>query len=205
MNFLAHLALAGPSDISRIGNLLGDFEKGTPASLRERLPEEIVAGILMHRQIDAYTDSHPLFKEARNLLAPSRRRFAGIVVDIFFDHFLTIHWNRYHPGTLSAFIAEVYAAFDAHPHLLGKQLGPLIPRIREENWLASYRTEAGLALTLQRVSSRSPRLSPLVDSMTDFSENREEFEECFLAFYPQIRAKSASLLGLKLKETPHYP
>lgn len=205
MNFLAHLALAGPSDTSRIGNLLGDFEKGTPAALRERLPQEVVEGILMHRQLDAFTDSHPVFKKARDLLHPSRRRYAGIVVDIFFDHFLTRHWSAYHPGTPGEFIASVYETLDAQPRLLGEQLAPLVPRIKRENWLAAYGNEDGLELTLARVASRSTRLAPLKESMTDFRRNRTEFDDCFLAFYPEIRKKAAALLGIEMLQTPSFP
>lgn len=205
MNFLAHLALAGPSDVSRIGNLLGDFEKGTPDTLRARLPEDIVAGIIMHRRIDAFTDAHRHFREARKLLSPSRRRFAGIVVDIFFDHFLTLHWSRYHPDSVSTFIQNIYATLDNNVHLLGTEFAPLLPRIKSENWLAAYGNEAGLELTLNRVASRSSRLAPLSESILDFHQNREAFEQAFLAFYPLVRQKAGVLLGLKSLQTPSFP
>ena len=95
MNYLAHLLLADDTDASRIGNLLGDFATGTIESLAERYPPEILRGIKMHRAVDRFTDSHEVFKHARNLLAPGRRRFAGIIIDIIFDHYLCKLCSRY--------------------------------------------------------------------------------------------------------------
>ena len=205
MNFLAHLALAGPSDASRIGNILGDFEKGTEEALLERLPKEIVAGILMHRQIDLFTDRHPVFRQARLLLAPERRRFAGIIIDIYFDHFLSQHWSRYHPGTVTDFIQAVYQGFDRHPDWLGKEFGPLVPRLKRENWLASYASVEGLAQTLDRVANYSPRFAPVADAMPDLLEHRAPFEEHFLSFYPEARQHATSLLGKNSLSTPAFP
>ncbi|WP_411845828.1 ACP phosphodiesterase [Roseibacillus persicicus] len=205
MNFLAHLALAGPDDASRIGNILGDFEKGTPDSIRARLPAPIVDGIMMHRRIDRFTDDHPAFLQTKLLLAPERRRFAGIIVDIFFDHFLNEHWERFHPGTVTDFIEEIYQLFGRRPEWLGRQFGPLVPLLRAENWLASYGSLEGLNLTLGRVASRSHRFDPIRNGVLDLAEQREEFEKHFLSFYPEVRRYAARLLGKKTLQTPAFP
>lgn len=205
MNFLAHLALAGPDDASRIGNILGDFEKGTPDSLRERLPSAVVTGIMMHRHLDRYTDSHPLFLTSKNLLKPERRRFAGIAIDIFFDHFLSKHWSNFHPGTTTHFIAEVYQLFERHPEWLGSHFGPLVPRIKSENWLGTYQTITGVEFTLQRIATRSHKFEPLIHSVEDLTSNYLEFENLFLQFYPQIREYAAKLLGKKIENKSAFP
>ena len=205
MNFLAHLALAGPDDSSRIGNILGDFEKGTPESISQRLPQAVVDGIIMHRRIDRFTDDHVIFHEAKNLLAPERRRFAGIIVDIFFDHFLSNHWQTYHPGTVSEFIEQVHQLFDRHPTWLGSHFGPLVPRLRTENWLASYASLEGQAATLHRIADRSPKLAPLRDGVDDLSHNYQQFEKSFLSFYPEAREYAAHLLKKNSLETPSFP
>lgn len=205
MNFLAHLALAGSNDASRIGNILGDFEKGTPSSIRQRLPDEVVAGIVMHRQIDRFTDDHPVFQQSKLLLAPHRRRFAGIIVDIFFDYFLNRHWNRYHPGNVPDFIEEIYQLFERRPEWLGQQFGPIVPLLRSENWLASYNTFEGLDLTLNRIATRSPKLIPIRDGVHDLREHQQKFEELFLTIYPDVRLKAAELLGSKFLKTPSFP
>lgn len=205
MNFLAHLALAGTDDASRIGNILGDFEKGTPDSIRQRLPDPIVAGIVMHRHIDRFTDDHQIFRESRILLAPERRRFAGIIVDIFFDHFLTTHWQRFHPGTVPEFIEEMHQLFERRPEWLGSHFGPLVPRLRSENWLASYGSLSGLEKTLNRVANRSPKLTPLREGVLDLREHHQLFEKQFLTFYPEVRQQAAQLLGKKTVLTPAFP
>ncbi|MGJ8725655.1 MAG: ACP phosphodiesterase [Roseibacillus sp.] len=205
MNFLAHLALAGPDDASRIGNILGDFEKGTPESLRERLPAPIVDGIMMHRRIDRFTDDHPVFRDTKKLLAPERLRFAGILIDIFYDHFLNKHWNDYHPGTVADFIEENYRLFDRRPDWLGTKFGPLVPLLKAENWLASYGTFEGLEKTLSRVASRSSRLSPICNGVDDLRTHYKLFEDHFGAFYPAVRQHATSLLGQKTLLTPSFP
>ncbi|MDP0489597.1 MAG: ACP phosphodiesterase [Verrucomicrobiota bacterium JB023] len=208
MNFLAHLALAGPEDASRIGNLLGDFEKGTAAHLALRFPPEVVKGIIMHRHLDAFTDSHPAFVAARQLLKPERRRFGGILVDIFFDHFLALHWAKFHPGTVPAFIEEIHEVFDRHPNWLGDHLGPLMPRFKGENWLASYATPEGLEKTLERVSYRSPRLAPLAFAVPDLLASFDEFRRLFMEFYPDARCRARQLLeedGMNSPTGPGFP
>ena len=90
MNYLAHLYLAGESDDSRLGNILGDFVKGNAAG---RYPPAILRGIMMHRKVDRFADHHPQSRSARQLISPARRRFAGVIVDICYDHFLSVHWK----------------------------------------------------------------------------------------------------------------
>ncbi len=205
MNFLAHLALAGPEDASRIGNILGDFEKGTPEALKQRLPEPVVGGIIMHRKIDRFTDTHPTFKKARELLAPEHRRFAGIVIDIFFDHFLHHHWQNYYPADSDSFIVEVYQLFERRRQWLGPHFGPLVPRIQQEDWLTSYASMSGLQLTLERVASRSSRLEPILDTLNDLQKNYNAFEQHFLSFYPDARAEATRLLLQKNTLTNAFP
>ncbi len=205
MNFLAHLALAGPQDASRIGNILGDFEKGTPESIRQRLPSAVVDGIIMHRHIDRFTDDHTAFHASKALLAPHRRRFAGIIVDIFFDHFLSKHWQQFHPKTVPEFIAEIYQLFEQHPNWLGSNFGPLVPRLQSENWLLAYGTTEGLAATLSRISQRSPKLSPLKEGIEDLQLHYQGFEQNFQSFYPEVRQYATHLLGKNSLQTPAFP
>lgn len=196
MNFLAHLYLAAPTDASRIGNLLGDFARGTPESLRDRFPPEVLDGIVMHRKLDRFTDGHPAFHEARDLLAPERRRFAGIVVDVIFDHFLSIHWTEFSDQPLPDFLQEIYDAFDRHPDWLGEELGPLVPRIKQENWLMSYATLDGIALTFGRIASRSPRLAPIAGTRDDLVAHYQSFDRAFHEFFPDVRAYAKELLNI---------
>lgn len=193
MNFLAHLYLAGSSDASRIGNLLGDFVKGTPESLVAHYPPEVIAGIVMHRHLDRFTDQNEHFLTARDLLVPERRRFAGIVVDIFFDHFLTIHWDQFAETPLTEFVAEMYATLERHPDWLSPEFATILPRMHEENWLSSYGTTEGIALTLERVSRRSPRIAPIKECSKELDQHYEAFESAFHLFFPAARIFAATL------------
>ena len=195
MNFLAHLLLAAPTDASRIGNLLGDFARGRPESLLDKFPPEVVAGIVMHRKLDRFTDEHPAFHDARALLSPERRRFAGIIVDVVFDHFLAKHWNQFSDQPLRDFIQEVYNGFDRHPDWLGEELGPLVPRIKQENWLMSYATIDGLGITFQRISIRFTRTGPILGAEQDLDAHYQSFDRAFQKFFPDVQAYAAELLA----------
>lgn len=186
MNFLAHFHLARPTDASRTGAFLGDFVRGNQASLRERFSPDLVEGIMLHRRIDQFTDLHPLFRQARLLLAPERQRFAGIIVDLFFDHFLTVHWSQFSDEDLDRFIARIHLTLRRRQEWLPAEVRPLAIRLVEDDWLRGNATIPGLALSLRRVSSRRPFLSPLQGAEKDLAKDFREFEQIFLEFYPKV-------------------
>lgn len=193
MNFLAHLALAAPTDASRIGNLLGDFAKGTLENLSEIYPKEVINGIITHRAIDSFTDEHPTFSAARALLDPQRQRFAGIIVDIAYDHFLALHWSTFHEGTVEDFAQECYSALARHPEWQAGRLKYALPYMREENWLVGYKTLEGIERTFKRVSTRGKYTAPIYHAMEDLHAHYHELEALFHRFYPELQAYTASL------------
>ncbi|MGJ8677966.1 MAG: ACP phosphodiesterase [Akkermansiaceae bacterium] len=186
MNYLAHLLLADDSDASRIGNLLGDFTRGPLENLREVYPAELVRGIKMHRAVDRFTDDHPTFKRGRSLLHRDRIRFAGIIIDIFYDHLLCVHWDKFSSIPLKDFTRQVYEALERNPDWHAGRLAKLFPRIKTENWLMIYQTLDGLDYTLKRVSMRSERISEVAHSMEDLKNNYAAFEELFHEFMPEL-------------------
>ncbi|MGB0774889.1 MAG: ACP phosphodiesterase [Akkermansiaceae bacterium] len=186
MNYLAHLLLADDTDASRIGNLLGDFVRGSISQLAETYPTEVVRGIKMHRAVDRFTDSHALFKDAKLLLAPERRRFAGVIVDILFDYYLCQHWKTYCRQPLAEFCQEVYRALDKHPEWRAGRLAKAFPTMKMQDWLTNYSHKEGIALTLRRVSQRTPRVAPIAQSVEDFHQHHDEFEQIFLAYMPEL-------------------
>lgn len=193
MNYLAHLALAAPTDASLVGNLLGDFAKGTSAHLHSQFPPNLVEGLLMHRAIDRFTDAHPEFSKAKSLFAPERRRFAGIAIDIIYDHFLSKHWSSFYTSDLSLFIDSVYQTLDRNPQWWIGQFKQAYPYMRHQDWLRCYQTIAGIELTLKRVASRSHSLSPLANCSDDFIKHYDQLERNFLAFYPSLIHYAGSL------------
>ena len=186
MNFLAHFHLAHPTDASRVGGILGDFARGTPENLRTRFPKEVVDGIMLHRVIDRFTDSHSVFLESKKFLHPNRRRFAGIVIDIFFDHFLAQLWSDYSQTPLPEFIEEIHSLLERRQEWLTPELVEVIPRMKNENWLGNYGTISGLALTFQRVSQRRPFLAPLAGAEEDLTDHYQSFGRAFREFYPEV-------------------
>ncbi|MEO1834962.1 MAG: ACP phosphodiesterase [Akkermansiaceae bacterium] len=195
MNYLAHLYLAGATAASRIGNLLGDFVKGTTESLTDHYPPEVIDGIMMHRHLDRFTDQHEPFLQAREFLAKERRRVAGVVIDVFSDHFLTIHWNQYFDHPLPAFIEEIYDTLESHRDWLSPDLARVLPLMRSENWLRRYGTLEGQALTFERISERSPRLAPIRRSTDDLVAHYQSLDHSFRQFFAAARAQAKLLLA----------
>ncbi|WP_018968996.1 ACP phosphodiesterase [Rubritalea marina] len=194
MNYLAHIALAHPSPASQMGNFLGDFAKGTREALRAEWPDELVDGLMMHRAIDSFTDSHPSFIASKQLIDPSRRRLGGIAIDIFYDHFLSQHWSRFHHEPRQSFIGEFYQTLEAHPQWWVGGFGNVYQMLRDEDWLSCYLQKDGIQLTLNRISRRNRSwISPVANCYDDFLRHYAQFEEHFLALYPDLQQHAATL------------
>ncbi|MEM0898260.1 MAG: acyl carrier protein phosphodiesterase, partial [Verrucomicrobiota bacterium] len=114
------------------------------------------------------------------------RRFAGIVVDVYYDHLLSIHWQRYMDTSREVFIDSCHAALLGSPALPDPQWRPFLERLVEENWLGSYASLKGIGITLDRISQRSPRVAPIAGSVVELEKNFASYEEDFLAFYPEV-------------------
>ena len=168
-----------------MGNLLGDFVTGNPWD--DRFEPVIWKGIMEHRHIDVFTDGHPAWKKSRDLLDHDLRRFAGIVIDIFYDHFLTLHWEKYSPEQpLADFIAETYADLQKAKHHAPQDAYRVMREMMREDWLGNYGTIEGIRETIEGVSRRSPRLKPMRDSVKTMEENFSEMEAHFLEFFPHM-------------------
>lgn len=183
MNWLAHLFLSAPTPAFRIGNLLPDLVSITALV---GLPPEYQRGIRQHRQIDAFTDSHPVFKRSVQRLGPHFRRLGGILMDVFYDHFLSCTWSRYSSTPLPDFTAEVYASFDTHWCEIPLDAHAPLQGMREENWLCAYGDLPNLELTLQRISCRFRRPVDLTASLPAFQEHYSDLHQDFEDFFPDL-------------------
>ena len=187
MNFLAHAYLAGDDPALRLGGMLGDFVKGP---LPCGLPPDVARGVELHRRIDSYTDAHPVFRQSRARVSPARRRYAGIMIDMFYDHFLAVHWARFHPQPLEAFTAGVYALLESHGDLLPPRLAHILPRMRADDWLGSYREIESIHTALNRMAGRLTRPEGLIGSALELEARYGEFEQDFHAFLPEAQGFS---------------
>ncbi len=177
MNFLAHFYLADTTAASRAGNFLGDFISGTPDSMRATLPDELVDGIIMHRAIDAYTDTHPCFREGKLLLPTKRRRFSGIILDMFTDHFLARDWAHYSPTlSLSDFRQEIYTDLQAYWEYFPEQARNVATWMCEDDWFSRYLTPSGLERSLTGLSKRRKGFHPIAHSSENLVQHYPLFE-----------------------------
>ena len=186
MNYLAHVFLARGSADMTIGALLGDFVKGAAA---EAYSGGIRSGIALHRRIDRYTDGHPIVRASHRRVGVSRRRFAGIVVDVFFDHFLVRHWGRFSDTPLTEFTRWVYAALASHRAEFPDRLRRVLPRMIAEDWLGSYGRLDAVDAALKGIARRLKRYErarALERGVVDLEEHYARFENDFLAFFPDL-------------------
>jgi acyl carrier protein phosphodiesterase len=190
MNHLAHLLLAENSPEIKLGNFLGDFVTGQDL---QQFSEAIQWGIRCHQKIDAFTDSHPIFQTSKRRIAPERRRFAGIMVDIFYDHFLANNWENYIPESLVHFSQNFYQLLQQYQSVLPLALQRALPFLIKEDWFNTYRTIEGIELTLWRVSRRLTRENPLARGILDLRTQYPAFEQDFLQFWPEIFAYAQTL------------
>lgn len=188
MNFLAHAYLAGESPADRLGGLIGDFVKGP---LPAGLPADIAAGVRLHRQIDVFADAHPAFRRSRERVSSPRRRVAGVMVDMFYDHFLARHWARFDALPLEQFSAAMYALMAEHGAILPPRLVQILPRMRDADWLTSYRCAATIELALDRMALRLRRANPLTGGGAELRADYAGFEADFFEFIAAAEAFAA--------------
>lgn len=185
MNHFAHLYLAQPTLESRIGNLLGDFARGVDA---QTLPIPVQHGLANHRAVDAFTDRHPLVRQAKALFSPRRRRFAGVALDVLFDHYLIRHWTQFAQEDRASFTQSVYRDLRCGRDLMPPPMQQVTASIVEHDWFGSYASLDGIGYALDRVALRirfPNRFDGIVDEIRVLDD---ELESLFLAFFPELLA-----------------
>lgn len=184
MNFLAHFHLAWPDEGLVAGGLEGDYYKGP---LRGDLPPAIERGVKLHRAIDAYTDSHPLIAQLRRDLPQSLRRYAGILIDLSFDHYLSLHWSRFSDISLTEFNNSVYRTLATHEGALSAGSRHMLARLVEYDILGLYLEWETVPATAVRIGERFKRHNPFNDVDRELTPARDLLEQAFLGFYPELR------------------
>lgn len=187
MNYLAHMYLAGDSEESVVGNMLGDFVKGRIGS---EFPPGIAEGIRTHRKIDAYTDSHERVLRCKRLVSPERRRFSGIITDLAFDHLLAVNWDDYSEAPLDEFIQRTYSVLSRNTGLMPERLRQALGFMIDEDWLGSYKELDGIGLALDRIAIRferkTGRKNSLPGAAEEIARNYGALEDNFRVFFPEL-------------------
>jgi acyl carrier protein phosphodiesterase len=187
MNYLAHLYLAEDSPHAVIGNLLGDFVKG---SITPAYSQEVRKGIELHRKVDRFTDAHAVVRASIKLISPARRRFAGVIVDIFYDHLLAKNWQMYSAMPLADFSQNIYQVLKENHELLPERLQNMLPYIIGEDWLTSYREVQAIDRALNRIANRLMRRfgrdNSLLNAVEELDANYQQLESDFHSFFPDL-------------------
>jgi acyl carrier protein phosphodiesterase len=189
MNWLAHIQLSGDSAATRIGNLIPDLVR---ASEIDGIHQQFVPGIQLHRIIDSYTDSHPVFRQSSSRINGALRRYASILIDLFYDHFLACEWCSYSLVPLEEVVGDFHESIDSFRSELPTCVYERLVQIRDERYLLSYSTEAGITAALSRVSSRLRRPVDLAIGVEQLKTHYELFAADFRDFYPQLIAHTNS-------------
>jgi acyl carrier protein phosphodiesterase len=186
MNYLAHIFLAGPQQEAQLGAILGDFIKGSPEA---RFSTVIAAEIAMHRAIDVYTDSHEVVRGAKLAFAVERGRYAGILLDVFYDHLLSVRWPVYSALPRDQFIRDFYDGLTAQRHLCPPNFQYIADRMIAQDWLGGYRQFAGVKHAVDRISVRLTNNGDrLRECWTDLERNYDVLAASFDRFFPQLLA-----------------
>jgi len=188
MNFLAHLYLSGDNPKIKIGNFIGDFVKGK--NLTERFDTAVAKGIALHREIDWFTDTHSVVKQSKDRLRPKYRHYAGVIVDIFYDHFLAKNWDHYSKQLLPDFAEACYATILEHESMLPEEVKYMMPYMIKGNWLVNYSKLEGIQRALSGMARRTRFESKMEDSVADLQDNYGDFKIEFEAFFPDLVANS---------------
>ncbi len=186
MNWLAHLVLSEPSSAFRIGNLLPDI---LPWSEWAALPAKYQRGMECHRVIDAFTDSHPIFRRSVRRVDGPFRRYAGILIDVFYDHFLARMWSHYAAVPLEEFAAEFYASLPAHRNDLPATAYTRLLQMKAGDWLCSYRELHGVRRALEGIGTRFRKPLELGEATAELEMRYHALSDDFVEFFPALRSR----------------
>ena len=164
---------------------------------------DIQAGIRAHQKIDVYTDGHPVCCIARRRLQPPYRRFAGVLLDVYFDHFLARGWSRHGDGTaLAEFAEKRYEILRRYRDLPSKRFRLVVDAMTRDNWLVGYSSLGGVETALRGISRRFRRENPVASGARVLLENYAPLQSDFEEFFPQLKEYALTLSRLASGNPP---
>lgn len=185
MNILAHAFLGGVDDDLRLGGMMGDFVRGTPDP---SLPEGVRRGIVLHRAVDSFTDRHPAVVQARGLFQAPFRRYAGILLDMWFDHCLARDFATWSDIPLVEYSDGVRQLLARRHALIPERMRGFIQYMEREGLPATYADRGTLGRAFIGMSHRLSRENPLAEAMPVLQDLEDELWRCFRAFFPELLA-----------------
>lgn len=187
MNFLAHIFLSGNNDFIKIGNFMADGIRGNDYL---NFPDDVKKGILLHRQIDTFTDSHLVYRKSKHRLHEKYGHYSGVIMDILYDHFLAKNWINYSKEKLEDFASNFYKSLFDNESILTEKTKNMLPYMYDRNWLVSYATIAGIELILFQMDYRTKHRANMQEAVVELQQFYNEFEEEFTVFFKELIAFS---------------
>ncbi|MCW4470896.1 acyl carrier protein phosphodiesterase [Flavobacterium sp. MFBS3-15] len=182
MNFLAHIYLSGDNELLKIGNFIADGIHGKP----DNFPPDVQKGIILHRHIDTYTDAHPIFRQGTKRLHAAYHHYAGVIMDIYYDHFLAKNWKEYSNIPLGDFVNAFYQSLQDNYELLTDRAKGMMPHMIKHDWLGSYATVEGISNILKQMDHRTKYRSGMGNSHKELLEFYNHYELEFNEFFTDI-------------------
>jgi acyl carrier protein phosphodiesterase len=189
MNFLAHFILSGDNPDLIVGNFVGDGVKG---AAMKNFSEGIQRGIRMHRAIDSYTDDHPVVQKSKERLWPKFHHYAGVIVDVYYDHFLARNWSAYSNEHLPTYTQNIYRLLNEHQAILPPRMKDMLPWMMREDWLYHYSEMEGMKRVFNGMASRAKFVSHMEHAPEALAEGYTDFENEFTLFFPDLIAHTAA-------------
>ncbi|AIM61617.1 MULTISPECIES: acyl carrier protein phosphodiesterase [Cellulophaga] len=195
MNFLAHIYLSFEDDEITIGNFIADSIRGNKY---KHLPKKIQKGITLHRHIDTFTDAHKTVRKSTKKLHENYGHYSGVIVDIFYDHFLAKNWKNYSDTPLDEFVEKFYDLLEDNYLILPENTKRMMPYMIADNWILSYASLTGISKVLDGMNRRTKNRSKMNFAIVDLKEHYNEFEDEFTSFFEELttfaKQKYTSLL-----------
>lgn len=183
MNFLAHIYLSGEDDFVKIGNFMADSIRG---SQYLDYPNSLQKGILLHRHIDSFTDSHPIYRKSKHRLHEKYGHYSGVIMDIAYDHFLAKNWSKYSNENLEDYAADFYQLVQDNFEILTERTKGMLPYMIGRNWLVSYATIAGLEMILFQMDYKTKHRAHMQEAIVEIQDFYTEFESEFFQFFEEL-------------------
>jgi acyl carrier protein phosphodiesterase len=192
VNFLAHLYLAGDDEGLIVGNFIADSVKGSAFT---NYSERIAKGIQMHRSIDFFSDTHPVYRQTVHRLAPTYGKFSGVITDMFYDHFLALYWKEYSNKPLDTFAEEAYTILRSYQADMPEKSKIILTYMSKYNWLVSYAKKEGLRRALKGLSERMKYYSPMDEAVNELEKDFALYEKDFREFFPLLQKHAEAFKG----------
>ncbi|MCM4157144.1 DUF479 domain-containing protein [Gramella sp. AN32] len=200
MNYLAHIYLSGDNELLKIGNFMADSIKGKKYL---QYAETIQNGIILHRAIDYYTDTHPVVRQSIRKLFPTYGHYSGIIIDIFYDHFLAANWKRFSTIPLKDYTEDFFKLLESNYEVLPKKVKAFMPFMIKDNWLLSYAEIEGIKRVLGGMNRRTGNKSGMDKATKELDLYYSDFEDEFFTFFEDLEDFSKKrIFELEHKKKP---